>query len=175
MPATSELIVRAQADDQQAMEQIIVTYQARVAAMVISIVGRDDDWEDICQQVFVKMVLRLRQLKQIETFEPWLFRIVRNAALDHLRRRRARRFLVPWLKSHESIAGAPDPELNLNNAALDTAIAQLPPDERELIALIRDQHCNYSRLSGISGHSVSAIKSRLFRVRRRVRQLMLGA
>jgi RNA polymerase sigma-70 factor, ECF subfamily len=170
----SELIVRAQAKDQQAMEQLIVAYQGRVAAMVISIVG-DDEWEDVCQQIFVKMVLGLRRLKRVDAFEPWLFRIARNSSFDHLRRRRIRRFLIPWQKSHDSIAGEPEPQQNLKRAALNTAIALLPPDERELITLIRERPCSYSRLTERTGQSVSAIKSRLFRARRRLRQLMTSA
>src|SRR6516165_8461108 len=106
-PDLAEQIARAQADDRQAMEQIIGSYQRRVAAMVVSVIGDDEDWEDVCQQIFVKMVMGLRRLKQVEAFEPWLFRIARNAVFDHLRRRRARRFLVPWQKLHESIAGQP--------------------------------------------------------------------
>lgn len=86
----TELIARARVDDQDAMEQIIRAYQGRVAAMVISIIGDDDDWEDVCQQIFVKMILGLRRLKATEMFEPWLFRIARNSSFDHLRRRHAR-------------------------------------------------------------------------------------
>jgi RNA polymerase sigma-70 factor, ECF subfamily len=175
MTINSELVARAQTDDHEAMEQLIVTYQGRVAAMVISIIGNDEDWEDICQQIFVSMVLGLRRLKRIEIFEPWLFKIARNAAFDHLRRRRARRFLIPWQKSHDSIAGDPQVEPNLKSAALDRALAQLPPTERELIALVRDQHWSYSRLASLTGQSLSAVKSRLFRARRRLRQLMNGA
>lgn len=141
--------------------------------MVMSIIGNDDDWEDVCQQIFVKMVLGLRRLKRVELFEPWLFRIARNTALDHVRRRRTRRFLVPWQKSHDSITRAPEPELNLKNTALDEAISELPQDERELMALIRDRHSNYSRISAMTGQSVSAIKSRVFRLRQRLRRLIL--
>jgi len=173
MPATPELIARAQVGDEQAMERIIFAYQGRVGAMVISIMGNDDDWEDVCQQIFVKMVLGLRRLKRVDLFEPWLFRIARNAALDHLRRRRTRRFLVPWQKSHDSIAAMPELELNLENAALDAAISQLPADQRELMVLIRDRHWKYSRISAITGQSVAAIKSRVFRLRRRLRRLVL--
>ena len=171
-PSIAELIARAQADDHRAMEQIILIYQGRVAAMVISIVGLDNDWEDLCQQIFVKMVLRLRRLRRAQFFETWLFSIARNCSFDHLRRRRARHFLVPWRKAHESIPGEPQPEPNLKDGALDNAIAQLPQRERELIILIRDGNWSYSRLSAISGESLAAIKSRLFRARRRLRQLI---
>jgi RNA polymerase sigma-70 factor, ECF subfamily len=118
------------------------------------------------------MVLGLRRLKQAQFFETWLFSIARNSSFDHLRRRRARHFLVPWRKAHESIPGEPQPEPNLKDTALDNAIAQLPQRERELIILIRDGNWSYSRLSAISGESLAAIKSRLFRARRRLRQLL---
>ena len=84
-----ELIVRGQRNDEDALEQIIEGYQRRVAAMIRTLV-HDDDWQDLCQQVFVKMVLGLSRLKNIETFESWLFTIARNSCFDHLRRRRAK-------------------------------------------------------------------------------------
>jgi len=172
MPSISELITLARGGDEQAMQRLIVAYQARVAAMVISVIGDDEEWEDVCQQIFVKMVLGLRRLKKLEVFEPWLFRIARNSALDHLRRRRARRLFVPWQRSHEAIADETRPDLNPHHAALDEAIAQLPADQRDLLTLVLDRHCSYSYLTAITGESVAAIKSRLFRARQRLRQLM---
>ena len=169
MPSISELIALARGGDDKGMEQLIVVYQERVAAMVISIIGNDEDWEDVCQQIFVKMVLGLGRLKKVAVFEPWLFRIARNSSFDHLRRRRARRLFVPWQRSHDAIAGEPQPDVNTDNATLDEAIAQLPADQRELMVLIRDRHCSYSHLTAITGQSVSVVKSRLFRARRRLR------
>jgi RNA polymerase sigma-70 factor (ECF subfamily) len=137
--------------------------------MVTSVIGYDDDWEDICQQIFVKMVLSLRRLRQIETFESWLFRIARNSSLDYLRRRRARQFLLPWRSWCDSIAGEAPGALH---SKLSPAIARLPPDERELITMICDEGHSYSRLARLTGKSVSSIKSRLFRARRRLRQFL---
>jgi RNA polymerase sigma-70 factor (ECF subfamily) len=138
MSLIPELIVRARVGDEQAMEQLICSYQGPVGAMVISIIGSDDDWEDVCQQIFLKMILGLARLKKAEFFEPWLFRITRNAAFDHLRRRHTRRFLVPWQESYDSIAGGtPETEPKVRSAALAAAISQLAPHDRELMALRR--------------------------------------
>jgi RNA polymerase sigma-70 factor, ECF subfamily len=176
MPAISELIARAQAGDEQAMEQIICAYQRPVATIVISIIGNDGDWEDICQQIFLKMVRGLGRLKNVALFEPWLFRIARNASLDHLRRRRTRRFLVPWQQSHDSIAdGTPEHDVDQGAAALETVISRLPPDDRHLMMLVGDRRWDYSRIGAMTGRSVSAIKSRVFRLRRRLRRLVLDA
>lgn len=173
MPLIPELIARARVGDEHAMEELICSYQGQVGATVISIIGNDDDWEDVCQQIFLKMILGLGRLKKVELFEPWLFRIAHNAAFDHLRRRRTRRFLVPWQKSHDSTASSmPETELNTSNARLATAISELAPEDRELMALVGDRDWNYSRIGAITGQSVSAIKSRVFRLRRRLRRLI---
>ncbi len=172
MFSISELISRARAGDEDALEQVIRAYQQRVAAMVISLIGNDDDWQDVCQQIFVKMILGLRRLDNANLFEPWLFRIVRNGCFDHLRRRRSRWIFVPWRKSHDSIASGASRDADSRSAALDVAIQRLPADQRELVTLVRTQRWTYSRLAEMSGQSVAAIKSTLFRARRRLRQLM---
>jgi RNA polymerase sigma-70 factor (ECF subfamily) len=168
----AELIARARAKDDAALEQLIRAYQRRVAATVISLIGREDDWQDVCQQIFVKMVLGLRRLDKVDAFEPWLMRIARNAAFDHLRRRRTLRFLTPWQSWHESIPSEPAPPEESRSAALDSAIERLPADQRELMTLVRSKHWSYEGLMRATGLSLGAVKSRLFRARRRLRELM---
>lgn len=164
----------AQRGDDAALEQLIRDYQRRVAAAVIALVGGDADWQDLCQQIFVKMVRGLPRLKQPELFEPWLMRIARNACFDHLRRRRARRFLVPWERWHDELASAPsDADPETRSVALARAMERLPDDQRELLTLVRDGSWSYQALARITGDSLAAIKSRLFRARRRVQQIML--
>jgi RNA polymerase sigma-70 factor (ECF subfamily) len=178
---TAEFIERACAGDEDAIEQLIRRYQNRVAAMVRSLIGEaEGEWADLCQEIFVKMVLALPKLKATAVFEPWLFRITRNACYDHLRRRRARRWLVPWEPHHDATAdnrtvpGTID-EANYASTKLSRAIAQLPSDQRELIELVRDEHWSYESLARRSGETLAAIKSRLFRARQRLRQLMTEA
>jgi RNA polymerase sigma-70 factor, ECF subfamily len=172
MPPLSELIARGQAGDEEALEQIIRDYQRRVAGIVISIVGNDDDWQDLCQQIFVKMVLSLPRLKQAEVFEPWLFKIARNSCFDYLRRRRSRWLFAPWERWHDSIAAEMPHRAESRSAALEAAIERLPSDQRELMTLMRSGHWSSRRLALMTGDSVAAIKSRIFRARRRLRQIM---
>jgi RNA polymerase sigma-70 factor (ECF subfamily) len=167
-----ELIGRARSKDDAALEQLIRRYQRRVAGTVISLIGHDDDWQDVCQQVFVKMVLSLRRLDNAAAFEPWLMRIARNASFDHLRRRRTLKFLTPWQSWHESIPCELPPSEESRSAALDNAIDRLPEDQRELMTLVRSKHWSYEGLMRATGLSLGAVKSRLFRARRRLRDLM---
>jgi RNA polymerase sigma-70 factor (ECF subfamily) len=173
-PEVLESVKRAQRGEDAALEQLIRDYQRRVAGAVVALIGLDADWQDLCQQIFVKMVRGLPRLKQPELFEPWLMRIARNACFDHLRRRRARRFLVPWERWHDDLATpSPGPDPETRSAALARALERLPEDQRELLTLMRDGLWSYEALARLTGDSLAAIKSRLFRARRRVQQIML--
>lgn len=144
--------------------------------MVRSLISdADAEWPDLCQEIFVKMVLGLPRLKNVAVFEPWLFRIARNACYDHLRRRRGRRWLVPWDARYEAMPASPSSDADARSLRLADAIERLPADQRDLMALIRDREWSYPRLAQATGQTIAALKSRLFRARQRLRQLMIEA
>src|SRR5688572_24389527 len=65
------LVGRAQANDESAWRELIGLYQYRIAGFVLAIVGRGEAVEDLTQQVFVKLVRNLGQLRSPLTFESW--------------------------------------------------------------------------------------------------------
>jgi RNA polymerase sigma-70 factor (ECF subfamily) len=161
----------ARAGDQQAMEVVIRHYQDWVARFIISIIGRGSEYEDLCQTAFVKIALGLPRLRSPEVFEAWMFRIARNVCMDHLRRLRWRRMFVPFTRDHEDIAAEEDDRSD-RVRAFEAALTQLPPDQREIIGLLRDRDWSYEELAEITHSSVSAVGTRLFRARARLRKLM---
>ena len=168
-------LVRAQIEasrggDRRALEEVIRHYQDRVAGFIISIVGRESDYEDLCQTAFVKMAFALPKLRSPEIFEPWLFRIARNVCIDHLRRLRWRRIFVPFTREHEQVS-AEEPEES-RTGAFEAVLQQLPADQRELIGLLRERDWSYAELADITNSSVSAVGTRLFRARARLRKLL---
>jgi len=168
---SSALVLSAREGDRKALEELIRCNQERVARFVVSIVGRDADYEDLCQTVFVKMALGLPRLKTPETFDAWLFRIARNVCMDHLRRLGWRRMFVPFLREHEEVA-ARDDVGGYSIGAFEDALKSLPPEQREIIGLMRDGEWSYRDLARITGSSVSAVAMRLFRARARLRKIL---
>jgi len=158
--------------DEDAMREVIERYQGRVARFVVSLIGRDDDYEDLCQTAFVKMVLSLPGLRSVELFEAWLFRIVRNVCMDHLRRRRIRQLFVPFTRDHESIAVEHEGPVEDEIMVFERALRKLPPAQRELIGLLRDKDWSYEELARITRSSVSSVRARLFRARSHLRELV---
>lgn len=176
LPETETVLLaeveRARAGDEEALTALIERYQGRIARFVRSLVGSDDDAEDLCQSVFVKMVLSIARLKNPATFEPWLFLIARNTCRDHLRRRKWRRLFVPWEAEHDQIAAPPARDSAFAAANIEHAMAELPREQRELVALLRENDWSYEDLSRITGASVPAVKSRLFRARQKLRSIL---
>ncbi len=163
------LIRRAQDGSEAALEILIARFQDRIAGFVYSLIGRDDAIEDLCHDIFIKMISGLSGLKNPDAFEAWLFRIARNVAMDSLRRKRLWRMFVPFEPKHEQIAEAPrsgDSRIEEFRAALDG----MPPNQKELILLLAENDWSYEQLAEITRSSVSAVKSRLFRAREYLRQ-----
>jgi RNA polymerase sigma-70 factor, ECF subfamily len=169
----AELILRARAGDPAATEDLIRAYQRRIAGFAIAHTGERDDYEDLCQKIFVKMVLALPRLNSTETFEAWLFTIARNVCTDHLRARRGWRALfVNYEAEHESVAAPQVAGDGVDGDEVNRAMARMPEDQRDLLKLAIGEDRSYEEMARISNISLAALKSRLFRARKALRELL---
>ncbi|HTT96850.1 MAG TPA: sigma-70 family RNA polymerase sigma factor [Rhizomicrobium sp.] len=164
--------MRAADGERRAAEQLIALYQQRVARFVVAQTGDEAHYEDLCQTIFVKMVLSLPKLRAVEKFEPWLFQIARNACRDHLRARLGwRRLFVSYDEKHEAVS-APEAQPDMTEA-VQRGIDRLPEAQRSLVRLSLDDKRSYEDMARVTQSSVSAVKSRLHRARENLRALML--
>jgi RNA polymerase sigma-70 factor, ECF subfamily len=88
--ATDEALAsRAALGDNQAFDEIAIRYQARVYRLACRLVGQDDA-PDVVQEGFLSVYRNLTSFRHESRFATWLYRIVTNAALMHLRARTRR-------------------------------------------------------------------------------------
>ena len=167
------LVARAAGGERRAAEQLISLYQQRVARFVIAQTGDEAHYEDLCQTIFVKMVLALPRLRARDRFEPWLFQIARNVCRDHLRARQGwRKLFVSYDAEHDTVA-APDAPRDVSDA-VQKSIERLPEPQRSLMRLSLEERRSYEDMARMSQSSVSALKSRLYRARENLRALILS-
>ena len=83
----AQLVRRAQAGDRAAMGELFERFNAMVIAIIVTRVPRLSDAEELSQDVFVKMLSSLSQLRDPEAFPGWLKRIAQRRALNFVRRR----------------------------------------------------------------------------------------
>lgn len=82
------LIRRAQAGEEAAFEALVVRHQQRAWRVARNLVPTDEDAQDLAQEAFVRVFKSLASFDFGHAFTTWLYRIVTNLAIDHLRRRR---------------------------------------------------------------------------------------
>src|SRR4051812_12479810 len=87
-PTERSLTVSALKGDQQAFEMLIQTHSRLLYAHAYSILRRPQEAEDVVQESFLKAYNSKWRVRNPEKFPQWLVTIVRNRALDHLRKRR---------------------------------------------------------------------------------------
>src|SRR3989475_6517755 len=85
-----QLVRRAQKGDKVAFETLVQRHQHRVFAVARGILKRQEDVEDIAQQVFVKAYFSLKRFDQRAAFSTWLYKITVNECWDLLRKKKVR-------------------------------------------------------------------------------------
>jgi RNA polymerase sigma-70 factor (ECF subfamily) len=167
------LVRRIRAGDERALELVFRAHYAGMAAFVQRYVYAPDVAEELVQDIFFKLWSRREQLSEIESFKTYLYRAVRNQALNWLRRRKLER---RWEEEHgeesEPTAlaaaddGATEQEVTL---AVRAAIDRLPPRCREIFLLSRDGRLTYNDIARTLEISVKTVETQMGRALRALR------
>jgi RNA polymerase sigma-70 factor (ECF subfamily) len=180
MRVETEIVQRAQQGDEAAFNEIVRAYSSRVLGAVYGQAGDAGEVEDIAQEVFVRVWKSISQLREVELFEPWLYRLASNTACDFLRRKRRRKDMRLGDMSDEQ-ALAVEAKASTSTFESDEArreavrltgllLARLSDADRELLTLKEVQGLSLRELETIYGVNTNAMKVRLFRARKRALQ-----
>lgn len=167
----AELIDHVRRGDELAWEAFVRQHQARVYGLAYHYLGNGDDARDLAQEVFIRVYQHLDRLPVAEELLPWLLRITRNGAIDHLRRRKARPPLwdVPVDELFGLSATGPDPDqqhcLSLRRRVVHRALAELTELNREIILLKEIQGLPLEEIARLLEVPVGTVKSRSHRAR----------
>ncbi|MGE5275418.1 MAG: sigma-70 family RNA polymerase sigma factor [Acidobacteriota bacterium] len=165
---------------------LVRRYQTRVHAHVAKMIGHREDALDLTQEIFLKVYQALTRFNPEYKFSTWLFRIAGNAAIDHLRKKRPK--VVPLevpdhdgqgrLSSPEYSTQDLDPYDTLRNVergkAISEAIAELPLEFRELIALRHFAGLSYEEIAEVKEMPLGTVKNKLFRARAVLKDRLAG-
>jgi len=171
-----ELMVRYVRNEVEAFEVLFSRYRQPLFSFLYRYLGRPDKAEDVFQEVFFEVVRARKSFRPEAKFSYWLFRIARNRAVDRLRRngfREMESLDAPTdLQEPDSstrlnqLSGeSPDPEALAQDretaAALQDALADLPPEQCEVFWLKEMSGLTLSEIAALTGVSENTVKSRL--------------
>jgi RNA polymerase sigma-70 factor, ECF subfamily len=127
----AQAIARAKAGDAGALHYLYVRFADDVCGYIASIVRDQHEAEDLTHTLFVKLLTKIQRYEQRDVpFAAWILRVARNAALDHVRARRA----VPFEEIRTSDDGRED-ENFVRFQSLRLALDRLPAEQREVLVL----------------------------------------
>lgn len=165
-------LLAATADgDARAFALLVTRHSPRVLAFAQAVLRNHAEAEDVAQEVFVKLWQNApawqAERAQLST---WLFRVTRNAALNHMQRVRSRE--QAWNESVPDPAGeALETEIERTEQAqqLQAAMAALPEKQRSAMALVYGQGMRQKEAAAVMSLSLKAFEAVLVRARRQLR------
>jgi RNA polymerase sigma-70 factor (ECF subfamily) len=151
-------VQRARRGDPLAFEELVRLYQADAFRFAWHLTRDRALAEDVTQEAFLRTFRFLGGFRGDRKFGSWLFSIVRNCAMDALRRQRRAQ---PW--DEESMPRAvADPSAR---AELDAALSTISAEHRETFLLVEVFGLSYQETADVQGVAVGTVKSRMFRAR----------
>jgi RNA polymerase sigma-70 factor, ECF subfamily len=180
------LVQHAQAGSRAAFEELVRRYDRDVLRLAVNLMKRTEDARDVYQEAFLKVYRNLHRFRFECSFYTWLYRIVTNVCLDHLRRRQAR----PEDQAPETYAAQEDggtdfferqrehratldPERQLLGLEIKTRLAsameRLSPRERVVFEMKHYQGLKLRAIGDALGTSEETVKNSLFRATRKLR------
>lgn len=184
LPSDAELVARTLRGDDQAFGVLVGRHEDRVFNMVYRICRNHADACDITQIAFIRAHGALARFEAKANFFTWLYRIAVNAAITHKRQAAGRPRLVPTVADsdeHQWAALEPaatdDPSSTLKRTDLSerlaAALARIEPEFRAAVILKDVEEFDYSTIAEILHVPVGTVKSRIFRGRALLREMLL--
>ncbi len=144
-PSDEDLCARIAERDPQAFDLVVERHQARAYRLACSMLGNEADARDVSQEAFIRLYEAAHSFDRRSRFSTWFYRILVNLCIDHQRRNRWWRKIVPLSNSED------DPDA----AQLDPPSSEPGPFDK---ALRREsiERLN-GALGGLSAHQRTAV------------------
>ncbi len=161
---------RARRLDADAFVELVERHDLSHRRLAFRLLGDSGRMDDVLQEAYVRAFRALPRFRGDSSLETWLYRIVYNACVDDLRRRREHETLEEW--DDRLVATPAEPEERLDLAA---ALASLPPELRAVVLLIDAEGLSYVEAATVLGAPAGTIASRLNRARAHLQAVLKGA
>jgi RNA polymerase sigma-70 factor (ECF subfamily) len=181
----ADLVRRCLSGDQRACRDLVRRYERPVYSVLMRVVRRSEDAEDLVQETFVKVFRALERYDPERSFAAWIFTIASRLAIDHLRRRRVQTVSLnitdagsgeertmdvedTGLKPDEITSNAEE-EVQANEL-----IDSLPEHYRIVVLLRHQQDLSYEEISEALNLPLGTVKARIHRARALLKDRIQG-
>jgi RNA polymerase sigma-70 factor (ECF subfamily) len=167
-----ECIKKSVEGDSNAFGMLVSRYQEKVGRLVFKHVRNQETARDLCQDIFLKVFVKLKYFKGDSKFSSWLYRIAVNEAIDYIRANRKKvedslehayehgfevRDTSPQSDIHRTH------EKNMETLHVQKSLFSLSPEMRSIIVLKVYEEKTFDEIADILQIPLSTVKSRLYK------------
>ena len=181
-----DLITSHKDGDETAFPELVQRYETRVYNHCVRMINDREESADLTQEVFLKVFRNIGNYEHTYSFYTWLYRITVNCCIDYIRKRKrqAQSISLSFNTTDESSSGKEQeiPDITFTpdrfmrdketSKMLHEAMSRLSDKMRTIILLKEIERFSYEEIADILNCSRGTVKSRLFRARERLRELL---
>jgi RNA polymerase sigma factor (sigma-70 family) len=165
------------AGNSNSYSHIVDRHKDKAFNLAFRICGNFEEAEEISQDSFLKAFRSLSSFKMKSSFSTWLYRIVYNTSISHVRTRKAKVLsLEDFPADLNDFAGHDtsheEAEKEYRNALINFALQKITEEERALITLFYYDEMSPEEIGDVTGISKSNLKVKLFRTRRKMHGIL---
>jgi RNA polymerase sigma factor (sigma-70 family) len=177
MTDDQSFVSRVKNGDKKAFRLLIKQHERLVAHMVGRLIKRNEDREELCQDVFLKVFEKLSEFNFQSRLSTWIATIAYRQAINHLRKQKMAYAEWPedetWM---ERFVERENPETIFTDSDMDSwvlkLIDRLPPQYKTVLTLYHLDGMNYADIGIVTEMPEGTVKSYLFRARQLLKEMV---
>lgn len=180
-----QLIADAVAGKQDAFKRLMRKYHNAIYHLIVRMVGRNEDVEDLTQEAFIKAFNSISSFNNEFAFSTWLYKIATNNCIDYLRKRKLKTFSIDRPLSSEDgeqrfeipdETHTPDSEIlqDQQTSTIQAAIDSLPEKYRVVIVMRHQAEKSYEEIADELCLPLGTVKAHIFRAREMLYRSLRG-
>lgn len=177
------LIKRSQKGDINSFEELIKEYKKIAYNIALKMLKNKEDAEDVSQEALIKVYKSINRFNMDSSFKTWLYRIVVNTCLDHVRKNKENPISIdqPIRSGHDEFYmdvedNRPTPqevlETKLTQKMVMDAVNELEEDFKSIIILRDINDLSYEEIAEVLECNIGTVKSRISRGRQKLKEIL---
>ncbi len=165
-----ELLKKIKKDDRKAFAMLLDRHSDFAYTIAFRIIQNSEDAEEVVQDQFLKIARNPDKFKGESKFSTWFYRVVSNASLSRLRKKKYA--TEQFSEKHDELIIADTPLQDLTRSdqqnIIHLLLSGLNPEERKLITLYYLKEFTQDEMTELTGLDKNTIKVKLFRARKKL-------
>ena len=154
-------------------KEITSRYYFKIVSRCKEYLKNDEAAEDVAHEIIIHVLIKLSTFRHKSKFSTWLYTIVNNRCIDHLRKTKGKIYTVLDQEVEDQIEDIAEENLqDLDFVALEDALLLLKPREREMLEKKFVEKMSIKKMAEFYSCSEGSIKMSLLRVKKKLKGML---